>query len=137
MATQDGQPDGLEFRDRTETLLERTADKYNQVTFRHPPSLLDHRGISVQNQISDKPDGVVPFTGDILPTIKEEHEAADDPDANTDGSPEPVTVHVADSPEPAPNQHAFDQTHHEGPVLAAEDTHLSYNPLHHSAQRTR
>ena len=122
MATQDDQPDGLEFRDRTETLLERTTDKFDQMTSRHLPSLFDCPGVSVDNQTGDKPDGVTPCPGDSLPTIAEETIDADDSDTDTDEPPKPVTVHVADSPEPAPNQHVFDQTNHEGPAPAAEYT---------------
>ena len=101
MATHDGQPDGLEFRDRTETLLERAMDKYDHATSGHSSSLLDRPGISVHSDTDDKPD-VAPPAGDILPTIAEEHGGADDlEDGGTDEPPEPATVHVADSPEPA------------------------------------
>ena len=53
MATEDGQPDGLEFRDRIETLMERMTDKFDQLTSRHLASLLDYLGVTVDDQAGD------------------------------------------------------------------------------------
>ena len=65
----------------------------------------------------------MPCTSNGLPTIAEEIIEADDLDTDTDEPPKPAPVHVVDSPKPTLNQHAFDQTDHEGPVLTIENTH--------------
>ena len=127
MATQDGQPDGLEFGDRTNTLIERTTGEYEQTSDRHPASLLDRPGISVNGAADDDPDDAPPAT-DILPTIAEAHEdeEEDAPDDDDTGEPQrQTTVHVADTPEPATQQRHLDQTDTETPASPATNTLMS------------